>query len=83
MMKLAGRFIMKLRALALIEADDIEMKKKGKKCGILTACQRKLLVSLCEHWKGLIVFYDYPEVKMDNNPAEQSMRNPVLGRNGY
>ena len=30
-----------------------------------------------------MVFYDYPDVKMDNNPAEQSMRNPVLGRNGY
>ena len=25
----------------------------------------------------------HPEVKMDNNPAEQSIRNPVLGRNGY
>jgi transposase len=23
------------------------------------------------------------EVKMDNNPAEQSIRNPVLGRNNY
>jgi transposase len=29
------------------------------------------------------VFYEHPEVGMDNNAAEQSMRNPVLGRNSY
>lgn len=74
---------MKSRALALIQEDDQAMKKNGKKRGILAAIQRKVLVSLCDHWKGLTVFYDYPDVKMDNNPAEQSMRNPVLGRNGY
>lgn len=74
---------MKSRALALIEEDDQAIKKNGEIRGILVAIQRKVLVSLCEHWKGLIVFYDYPEVKMDNNSAEQSMRNPVLGRNGY
>jgi len=72
---------MESRARALIEAD--KSAKKNDKSNRLAAIQRKVLVSLCEHWKGLTVFYDYPEVKMDNNPAEQSMRNPVLGRNGY
>lgn len=74
---------MKSRALALIEDDDLAKKKNGKTLGMLATIQRKLLISLCEHWKGLTVFYDYPEVKMDNNPAEQSMRTPVLGRNNY
>jgi transposase len=74
---------MKSRANALIEQDDEAKKKNGKARGMLLATQRKVLDSLGEHWKGLTVFYDYPEVKMDNNPAEQSMRNPVLGRNGY
>ena len=42
-----------------------------------------MLNSLTNHWKGLIVFYEHPDVKMDNNPAEQSVRNPVLGRKSY
>ena len=72
---------MNLRCDALIEADTIAKEKKNKIQDTLTTSQRKVLVSLKNHWKGLTVFYDYPEVKMDNNPAEQSMRNPVLGRN--
>lgn len=73
---------MKSRSESLIEADDIAKKAK-KKAGLLATIQRKLLVSLNNHWKGLIVFFDHPEVAMDNNSAEQSIRNPVLGRNNY
>lgn len=72
---------MKKRYDTLLHEDDQEKKKR--KQGILTVEQRKLLVSLKEHWKGLTVFYEQAEVKMDNNPAEQSIRNSVLGRNGY
>jgi len=74
---------MKTRCDTVLHADKMAQEKNGKKQGTLTIAQRKVLMSLQEHWKGLTVFYDYPEVKMDNNPAEQSMRNPVLGRNGY
>jgi transposase len=74
---------MKARCDALLHEDKIAQDKNGKKQGTLTVAQRKVLTSLADHWKGLTVFYDRPEVKMDNNPAEQSMRNPVLGRNGY
>ena len=74
---------MKSRCDALIAADDAAKKTTGKIQGILDAMQRKLLISLANHWKGLLVFYDYPDVKMDNNSAEQSMRNPVVGRKGY
>ena len=73
---------MKSRSEALIEADDVAKKAK-EKAGLLATIQRKLLVSLNNHWKGLIVFFDHPEVAMDNNSAEQSIRNPVLGRNNY
>ena len=72
---------MKTRYETLLHKDDEERKKR--KQGLLTVEQRKLLVSLKEHWKGLTVFYEHVEVKMDNNPAEQSIRNPVLGRNNY
>lgn len=74
---------MKLKALVLIEEDDIARKKNGKKQGNLASIQRKVLVSLCEHWKGLVVFYENPQVAMDNNSAERCIRNPVLGRNNY
>jgi transposase len=43
----------------------------------------KVLTSLQNHWEGLIVFVDHPEVPMDNNPAEQSIRNPACGRGVY
>jgi transposase len=74
---------MKLRASSLIEEDDKAKKENGKTKGTLATIQRKILDSLCKHWKGLTVFYEYPDVTMDNNPAEESMRKPVLGRNGY
>jgi transposase len=45
-------------------------------------CQ-KILTSLKNHWEGLTVFIDHPEVPMDNNPGERSIRNPVTGRKNY
>lgn len=45
--------------------------------------QRKIYRSLIEHWPGLIVFVDHPEVPMDNNLGENSLRGPVTGRKNY
>jgi transposase len=45
--------------------------------------QRKALTSLQEHWPGLTVFVDHPEVPMDNNYAERCHRGPVLGRKNF
>lgn len=45
--------------------------------------QRKVLNSLKNHWKGLMVFVDNPQVPMDNNIAERRMRNPGMGRKNY
>ena len=44
---------------------------------------RKVLTSLKNHWQGLSLFVDYPEVPMDNNAAEQSLRLPVVGRKNF
>jgi transposase len=74
---------MKSRALALIAEDEVVREKNGKTQGTLATIQRKVLVSLCKHWKGLTVFYDHPQAAMDNNSAEQRIRNPVVGRNNY
>lgn len=49
----------------------------------LHSAQRKALDSLKNHWKGLTVFVVRPEVAMDNNTAERSVRNPVTGRKNY
>lgn len=40
----------------------------------------KVLTSLQEHWEGLTVFVEHPEVPMDNNAAERVERGPVVLR---
>jgi transposase len=45
--------------------------------------QRKVLTSLQEHWPGLTVFVERPEVPMDNNYAERCHRGPVVGRKNF
>jgi transposase len=45
--------------------------------------RRKVLASLGNHWTGLTVFVEHPEVPMDNNTAERSERGPVVGRKNY
>ncbi len=45
--------------------------------------QKKVLASLLEHWSGLTVFVEKPEVPMDNNRGENSIRTPVTGRKNY
>jgi transposase len=45
--------------------------------------RRKVLESLNEHWGGLTVFLDRPNVPLDNNQAERDLRGPVVGRKNY
>jgi transposase len=45
--------------------------------------QRSVLKSLWLHWQGLTVFVDHPEIPMDNNGSERTLRNPVVGRKNY
>ena len=35
------------------------------------------------HWSGLTLFIDYPELPMDNNLMENSIRPAALGRKNY
>ena len=49
----------------------------------LHPARRKVLESLRNHWEGLLIFVDHPEVPMDNNEAERRLRNPVVGRKNY
>jgi len=49
----------------------------------LPATRRKILASLREHWKGLTLFVEEPEILMDNNGAERAGRPAALGRKNY
>jgi transposase len=49
----------------------------------LHTAQRKALLSLREHWEGLLLFIDDPDIPMDNNESERRLRNPVVGRKNY
>ncbi len=43
----------------------------------------KAMKSMKNHWDGLIVFVDNPEVPMDNNRMENGIRPCALGRKNY
>ncbi len=49
----------------------------------LHGAKQAVLKSMNNHWGGLIVFFENPEVPMDNNAAERALRNPVTGRKNY
>ena len=58
----------------------LEAEKENKN---LERIQCKILNSLNNHGKGLMVFVANPQVPMDNNTAERRMRNPGMGRKNY
>lgn len=45
--------------------------------------QIKVCQSLLNHWQGLTLFVQNPQVPLDNNPAENTIRGPVTGRKNY
>ncbi len=45
--------------------------------------QRKVSQSLLDHWSGLSLFVNDPQVPLDNNLAENTIRGPVNGRKNY
>ncbi len=58
-------------------------KPDGPNSNLLSNVKFKVLTSLKTHWDGLSVFIEHPEVPMDNNPGEKSIRNPVTGRKNF
>ena len=45
--------------------------------------RRKPLISLRKHWEGLTRFLDRPEIPMDNNTAERTLRALVCARKQF
>jgi transposase len=50
---------------------------------LLSRVKYKILTSLKNHWEGLSIFIEHPQVPMDNNAGEKSIRNPVTGRKNF
>jgi transposase len=44
---------------------------------------RKVLATLDREWDGLARHQDFPDISLDNNPAERALRTPVVGRKNY
>jgi transposase len=67
--------------------DAVEQMKKQRDEELddeqLHPVRRKVLKSLRNHWDGLRLFIDHPEVPMDNNIAERTLRDPVCGRKQF
>jgi len=62
------------------------MKKQRDACLAkeeLHSAQCATLTSLKNHWSGLALFAEHPQIPMDNNAAERGLRNPVTGRKRY
>ena len=76
-MKAATEDEFKLQQLRLNQ--DIDAFRKHYEAELnnekLPQVRRKPLKSLKNHWQGLTVFVDNPEVPMDNNEAERSFRD--------
>lgn len=61
----------------------VQYDPKDSNSTLLTEVKFKVLTSLKNHWDGLTVFVKHPEVPMDNNNGERSIRNPVTGRKSF
>lgn len=44
---------------------------------------KKVLATLDREWEGLARHREFPDIALDNNPAERALRTPVLGRKNY
>jgi transposase len=49
----------------------------------LHPAKQAVLESMGNHWTGLPVCVEHPQVPMDNNTAERAHRGPVVGRKNY
>ena len=64
-------------------ADMKGILEEQRKLPRLHHSQQSVLKSLEVHWEGLTVFVDHPQIPMDNNGSERTLRNPVVGRKNY
>lgn len=49
----------------------------------LRPAAKKVLATLDHEWDGLVAHRDFPDIALDNNPAERALRTPVVGRKNF
>ncbi|WP_322749734.1 MULTISPECIES: IS66 family transposase [unclassified Frankia] len=59
------------------------LRDGGKFHHSLHPAAKKVLATLDREWDGLVRHRDFPDVALDNNPAERALGNPVVGRKNY
>ena len=69
----------KLKEAAAKMEQDYEAQLSGE----LHPASKKVLESLKNHWSGLTIFIEHPDIPMDNNKGENSLRGPVTGRKSF
>ena len=65
--------VKRMHATAKQELDD----------ATLSTQQHQVLQSMVDRWAGLTLFLDHPEVPLDNNTLERTLRGPVIGRKNF
>jgi len=65
-----------------VDAMSVKRDEELSRKDLHPAC-RKTLESLSEHWNGLTLLVEHPDVPMDNNRTERTQRGPVVGRKNY
>ena len=75
------------QVVTLNREDNIRAgRKKSSLMGVTSSAEKqqiKIYRSLLNHWQGLTLFMQNPQVPLDNNIAENSIRGPVTGRKAY
>lgn len=67
------------KALAAIDA----ARRADTAIYSLHPAAKEVLATLDHEWDGLARHRDFPDLDLDNNAAEQALRNPVVGRKTY
>ncbi len=70
----------------VLESNIQAGRKKTSLIGVKDSAEEqqiRVYRSLLNHWDGLILFIQNPQVPLDNNIAENSIRGPVTGRKAY
>jgi transposase len=66
---------------ALQVIDVVRRQQMAMSC--LRPAAAKALATLDREWDGLVAHRDFPDLPLDNNTAERSLRTPVVGRKNY
>jgi transposase len=59
------------------------VRRQQMKVSCLRPAAAKALATLDREWDGLVAHRDFPDLPLDNNAAERSLRAPVVGRKNY